>query len=343
MNLERGIKMKITCIGGGAWGTTLAQVLCDNHHEVLIRDVNPVFVDKINLDHTHPFFDITIPTGIQATLSLKEATEFSDVIVLGVPTKVMRSVLKEINALLKTPALFINVSKGIEPETSYCVSQIVKEEVDSKNLRGYVNLSGPSHAEELILRKLTALVAASDNPQDARFVQKLFSNERYLRVYTSSDVIGVETSGAIKNAIAIVSGVAFGMGLGENARAFLISRGVKEIVSIVAALGGKVETAYGLSGVGDLIVTASSMNSRNFQCGLKIGQGMSVAEALASMSQTVEGIKTIEAAYQIGKKYTLELPIITAAYQVIHNEVSAKTALMQLLSRSLKEEIIIVN
>lgn len=343
MNLERGIKMKITCIGGGAWGTTLAQVLCDNHHEVLIRDVNPVFVDKINLDHTHPFFDITIPTGIQATLSLKEATEFSDVIVLGVPTKVMRSVLKEINALLKTPALFINVSKGIEPETSYCVSQIVKEEIDSKNLRGYVNLSGPSHAEELILRKLTALVAASDNPQDARFVQKLFSNERYLRVYTSSDVIGVETSGAIKNAIAIVSGVAFGMGLGENARAFLISRGVKEIVSIVAALGGKVETAYGLSGVGDLIVTASSMNSRNFQCGLKIGQGMSVAEALASMSQTVEGIKTIEAAYQIGKKYALELPIITAAYQVIHNEVSAKTALMQLLSRSLKEEIIIVN
>ncbi|MDE6656271.1 MAG: NAD(P)-binding domain-containing protein, partial [Anaeroplasmataceae bacterium] len=227
--------MKISCIGGGAWGTTLAQVLSDNHHEVLVRDINPVFVDKINTEHTHPFFDTTIPHNIKATLSLEEAVEFSDIILLSVPTKVTRTVLKEINALLKAPALFINVSKGIEPETSYCVSQIVEEEITKEHFKGYVNLSGPSHAEELILRKLTALVAASKVEEDAKFVQDLFSNARYLRVYTSSDVIGVETSGAIKNAIAIVSGVACGMGLGENARAFLISRGVREIVLIVSA------------------------------------------------------------------------------------------------------------
>ncbi|MDE5547059.1 MAG: NAD(P)-dependent glycerol-3-phosphate dehydrogenase [Anaeroplasmataceae bacterium] len=335
--------MKVSCIGGGAWGTTLSQVLSDNHHEVLIRDINPLFVEKINKEHTHPFFDITIPENIKATLSLEEAVDFSDIILLSVPTKVTRSVLREINSLLKKPTLFINVSKGIEPETSFCVSQIVKEEIDEKYFKGYVNLSGPSHAEELILRKLTALVAASAKETDAKFVQNLFSNARYLRVYTSSDVIGVETSGAIKNAIAIVSGVAFGMGLGENARAFLISRGVREIVLIVSALGGKTETAYGLSGIGDLIVTASSMNSRNFQCGLKIGQGMSVKEALASMTQTVEGIKTIEAAYQIGLKYNLELPIISAAYQVIKNDSTAKDALSNLLSRSLKEEVIILS
>ena len=335
--------MKVSCIGGGAWGTTLAQVLTDNRHEVLIRDINPAFVDKINKEHAHPFFDITIPEGIRATLDLKEVVDFSDIILLSVPTKATRIVLREVNFLLKKPTLFINVSKGIEPETSYCVSQIVEEEISKDMLKGYVNLSGPSHAEELILRKLTALVAASYNPLDAKFVQLLFSNERYLRVYTSSDVIGVETSGAIKNAIALVSGVAYGMGLGENARAFLISRGVREIVLIVAALGGKTETAYGLSGVGDLIVTASSMNSRNFQCGLKIGQGMSVQEALASMSQTVEGIKTIEAAYQIALKFQLELPIISAAYEVIKEKTSAKEALSRLLSRSLKEEIIIVN
>ncbi|MDE6661559.1 MAG: NAD(P)-dependent glycerol-3-phosphate dehydrogenase [Anaeroplasmataceae bacterium] len=333
--------MKVSCIGGGAWGTTLAQVLSDNHHEVFIRDINPLFVDKINKEHTHPFFDITIPENIKATLSLEEAVNFSDIILLSVPTKVTRAVLKEINSLLKKPTLFINVSKGIEPETSYCVSQIVKDEIDAKYLKGYVNLSGPSHAEELILRKLTALVAASSSEEDAKFVQNLFSNSRYLRVYTSSDVIGVETSGAIKNAIAIVSGVAYGMGLGENARAFLISRGVREIVLIVSALGGKTETAYGLSGIGDLIVTASSMNSRNFQCGLKIGQGMSVKEALASMTQTVEGVKTIEAAYQIGLKHNLELPIIEAAYSVIQNESTAKDALTKLLSRSLKEEVIL--
>lgn len=335
--------MKIGCIGGGAWGTTLAQVLTDNHHEVLIRDINASFVEKINVFHTHPFFDITIPEGIRATISLEEVVAFSDILLLSVPTKVMRSVLKEINPLLKKPTLFINVSKGIEPETSYCVSQIVKDEIHPSLLKGYVNLSGPSHAEELILRKLTSLVAASAVREDANFVQNLFSNDRYLRVYTSSDVIGVETSGAIKNAIAIVSGVAFGMGLGENARAFLISRGIKEIVSIVSALGGKTETAYGLSGVGDLIVTASSMNSRNFQCGLKIGQGMSVDEALATMTQTVEGIKTIEAAYQIGQKYALELPIIEAAYAVVTKKYSAKDALNMLLRRSLKEEVIIVN
>lgn len=332
--------MNISCIGGGAWGTTLAQVLSDNGHEVLIREINPEFVKKMNQTHTHPFFDSTIPHNIKATTSLKEAISFSSVIVLCVPTKVMRTVLKEINDIVNEPKLFINVSKGIEIETSYCVSQIVEEVINPKYLKGYVNLSGPSHAEELILRKLTALVAASYKKEDALFVQELFSNPHYLRVYTSSDVIGVETSGAIKNAIAIISGVASGMGLGENAKAFLISRGIREIIKIVEALGGKKETAYGLAGIGDLIVTASSMNSRNFQCGLKIGQGMKVEDALASMTQTVEGIKTIEAAYKIGQKFELELPMINSAYDVIIGKYDAKTGLKALLGRSLKEEIL---
>ena len=333
--------MKISCIGGGAWGTTLSQALCDNGHTVLIREINNVFVDKINKIHTHPFFDSTLPIGISATLDLKEALEYSNVIILGVPTSVMRNVLHEINTLITEPKLFINVSKGIEPETSYCVSQIVKEEISPENLKGYVNLSGPSHAEEVILRKLTALVSASENSEHAEFVQELFSNETYLRVYTSNDVIGVETSGAIKNAIAIVSGIASGMGLGENARAFLISRGVREIVLVVDALGGKKETAYGLSGIGDLIVTASSLNSRNFQCGLKIGQGMKVEDALSSSLQTVEGIKTIKAAHEIGIKYNIDLPIINSAYEVVTGNVSPRDALNGLLGRSLKKEIIL--
>ena len=333
--------MKISVIGGGAWGTTLSQALSDNKHQVLIREINSLFVEKINEEHTHPFFDVTIPSSISATLSLKEAVDFSDVIMICVPTKYIRSVLSEINSLIKTPKLFINVSKGIEPDTSYCVSQIVKEVIDPKNLKGYVNLSGPSHAEEVILRKLTALVAASDSEEDANFVQNLFSNKKYLRVYTSSDVIGVETAGAIKNAIAIVSGICSGMGLGENARAFLISRGVLEIVKVTEVLGGKTSTAYGLSGVGDLIVTASSNNSRNFQCGLKIGRGMNVADAEGSITQTVEGIKTIHAAYQIGKKYDLDLPIIENAYLIVTNQLSPKDALDSILNRSLKKEVIL--
>jgi glycerol-3-phosphate dehydrogenase (NAD(P)+) len=159
-----------------------------------------------------------------------------------------------------------------------------------------------------------------------------------MRVYTSDDVIAVEASGAMKNAIAIVSGVASGMGLGENARAMLITRGIKEIVSIVLALGGKMETVYGLSGIGDLIVTASSMNSRNFQCGLKIGRGMSVDMAMGSIVQSVEGVRAIHAGHEIGIKYNLELPIIDEAFKVVEGKLSAKEALHNLLSRSLKTE-----
>ena len=330
--------MNISVIGGGAWGTTLAQLLADNGNNVLIRDINPDFVKKINENHLHPFFDLEIPSTIKATLDLSEACNYSDILVLCVPTKVMRSVLHEINTHINTKKLFVNVSKGIEPETSYRVSQIVEEEISKDKLKGYVVLSGPSHAEEVILRKVTSLVAASKSTEAALEVQNIFSNDTYLRVYSSDDVIGVETGGAMKNAIAIVSGVASGMGLGENARAFLISRGIKEIVAIVQALGGNIETAYGLSGVGDLIVTASSMNSRNFQCGLKIGQGMSVAEAQGASVQTVEGIRAIEAGYEIGKKYNLDLPIISTAYQVVHDKIQAKDALKQLLARSLKSE-----
>lgn len=330
--------MNISIIGGGAWGTTLAQVLADNGHNVLIRDINSDFVKKINDLHLHPFFDLKIPSNIKATLDLKEACSYSDILVLCVPTKVMRNVLHEINTYIDSKKLFVNVSKGIEPSTSYRVSQIVEEEIANDKLKGYVVLSGPSHAEEVILRKVTSLVAASKSTEAALEVQNIFSNDTYLRVYSSDDVIGVETGGAMKNAIAIVSGVASGMGLGENARAFLISRGIKEIVAIVQALGGNIETAYGLSGVGDLIVTASSMNSRNFQCGLKIGQGMSVAEAQGSSVQTVEGIRAIEAGYEIGKKYNLDLPIISTAYLVVHDKIQAKDALKQLLARSLKSE-----
>ncbi|MBR4496034.1 MAG: NAD(P)-dependent glycerol-3-phosphate dehydrogenase [Acholeplasmatales bacterium] len=330
--------MNISIIGGGAWGTTLAQVLSDNGNDVLIRDINEEFIKKINETHKHPYFEGVIPSNIKATNSLNEALAFSDVIVLCVPTKVMRMVLHEINTLITNKKLFVNVSKGIEPSTSFRVSQIVAEEINPLYLEGYVALSGPSHAEEVILRKVTSLVAASTDEALAIKVQHIFSNDKYIRVYTSDDVIGVECGGSMKNAIAIVSGVASGMGLGENARAFLITRGIKEIIAITQALGGKMETVYGLSGIGDLIVTASSMNSRNFQCGLKIGQGMSVSEAEGKVVQSVEGIRAIEAGYEIGKKYKIDLPIINAAYEVVKGNLNAKEALEGLLKRSLKTE-----
>ncbi len=330
--------MKVSVIGGGSWGTTLAQALSDNGHDVLISDINNDFVNKINNEHLHPFFDVTIPQNIKATLSLNEVVNHSNIIVLCVPTKAMRMVLNQINKLINEPKLFVNVSKGIEPETSLRVSQIVYQEIDNKNIIDYVVLSGPSHAEELIFRKLTTLVSASTNLESANKIQNLFSNEKYLRVYTNDDVIGVETGGAIKNAIAVVSGIATGIGLGENARAALISRGIREIIAIVEALGGKKETAYGLSGIGDLIVTASSLNSRNFQAGLKLGQGESLANVMDKAKMAIEGVRTIYASHEIGKKYNLELPIIEAAYQFLEGNITLKEIIPELMGRKLKIE-----
>lgn len=331
--------MKIGVIGGGSWGTTLAQALSDNGHDVLIRDINEEFVDKINNNHLHPFFDLTIPKNIRATLSLEEITSYSDTLVLCVPTKFMRGVLKELNELIKTPKTFVNVSKGIEPGTSLLVSQIVKQEIKEENLKAYVVLSGPSHAEEMIERKFTCLVSASNDEEASTYVQVLFSNDTYLRVYTSNDVVGVETGGAIKNAIAVVSGVSTGLGLGENARAALITRGIREIIKVVEILGGKKETAYGLSGIGDLIVTASSMNSRNFQAGLRIGKGEKLDDVLNTSKQVVEGVRTIEAAHEISVKNNVELPVINVAYSVLFENADLKEAVKKLLQRELKSEI----
>ncbi len=330
--------MKISLIGGGSWGTTLAQVLTDNGHETLVYDINQKTVDMIN-QGKHPFFEAKIQ-GILATNTLKEALDFSDHLVLAVPTKFMRESLREINLLAARKLYFINVSKGIEPNTLKRVSEIVADEIQADFFGAYAALTGPSHAEEVIVRKLTVLTAASETSWFAQTVQKLFSNRSYLRVYTSDDLVGCEVGGAIKNAIAIVSGVMTGFGLGENARAALITRGILEIVRVVVSMGGKRETAFGLTGVGDLIVTASSLNSRNFSAGLRIGQGVPVEQVLSESKMVVEGVRAIQAAKDLCISSGIELPIIEVAYDVIFNQVSVSDAITTLLTRELKAETI---
>jgi glycerol-3-phosphate dehydrogenase (NAD(P)+) len=329
--------MNVSVLGAGAWGITIAQTLTDNGHNVAIYDVNKEFVDSIN-NGSHPFFKDNKIENIKGFYTLKEALDFAPYIVICVPTKFTRGLLKEVNTLLTDKKVFINVSKGIEPDTSKCVREIVDDEIDKKFIRGYASLSGPSHAEELIQRKLTLLVSASMDKEIAKEVQLLFANGTYLRVYTSTDVIGCEIGGAIKNAIAVVSGVLTGLGLGENARAALISRGILEIERVVVAMGGKKETAFGLTGMGDLIVTASSLNSRNFNAGIAIGRGESAADAVKNSKQTVEGVRAVLAAYQIGKKFNIELPIINAAYSVLYENIDPVIAIRGVLSRELKAE-----
>ncbi len=329
--------MQISIIGGGAWGTTLAQTLIDNGHDVLIYDINQENIDKIN-QKKHPFFDTILPDQIKATSSLDEAIGYSTYYLLSVPTKAIRNVLKLMNQKISKPSVFINVSKGIEPDTLKRVSEIVSEEIDLSNRAGFVALTGPSHAEEVILRHLTLLVAASDDQELAKKIQLVFSNDQYLRVYTSSDLIGSEVGGAVKNAIAVISGACTGLGLGENARAAVITRGIVEIVRVVELMGGKKETAFGLTGIGDLIVTASSEHSRNFMAGKKIGQGQSLNQIYSEQKQTIEGIRTIEAMHDLSLKYGVELPMISIAYDIIFNGLSVEKGLRKLLGRDLKSE-----
>jgi glycerol-3-phosphate dehydrogenase (NAD(P)+) len=329
--------MKLSIIGGGAWGTTLAQVLIDNGHQVMIYDINNENVDKIN-HKKHPFFDTKLPDQILATTDLDQVIQFSNYYILSVPTKVMRDVLITLNQKIVQPSVFINVSKGIEPVTLKRVSEIVLEEIETSKYKGFVALTGPSHAEEVILRHLTLLVAASTDEKLAKKIQKTFSNDTYLREIGSNDLIGSEVGGAVKNAIAVISGACTGLGLGENARAAVITRGIVEIVRVVELMGGKKETAFGLTGIGDLIVTASSEHSRNFTAGKKIGLGISLDEIYKEQKQTIEGIRTIEAMHGLSIKYNVELPMINTAFDIIYNQLPVEKGLQKLLSRDLKSE-----
>lgn len=329
---------KVSVIGGGAWGTTLAQVLDDNGYETLVYEINESYIKRINENHLHPIFDNKLNDKIKATNSLKDAIDFSDIYLLAVPTKVMRQVVKSINDDLNKPVLFINVSKGFEESTFKRVSQIVNEEIAPENNRGFVCLTGPSHAEEVIDRKLTLLVSASDSREIAEEVQVMFANDEYMRIYTSCDLIGSEVGGAVKNAIAVISGACTGIGLGENARAAVITRGILEIIKTVEMMGGNRETVFGLTGIGDLIVTASSENSRNFQGGKKLGQGFTVEQIYENATQTIEGFRTIYALQELSVKNNVELPMINAAYEILENRLTIEEGMKMLLKRDLKAE-----
>ncbi|MFA5543016.1 MAG: NAD(P)H-dependent glycerol-3-phosphate dehydrogenase [Bacilli bacterium] len=331
---------KIAVIGAGSWGTALARLVSDNGHLVNIFDINQETIDEINNFHTNKS---KLPNGIlnenvRGTTNLNEAVNWSDIILLAVPTKVIRSVLEEIASVIKTKKLFVNASKGIEPKTYKRVSEIVYEVIDHKYIDGFVALTGPSHAEEVILQMLTSVTAASEDISKSLIVQKIFSNKTYFRVYALNDLIGAELGGSLKNIIAIASGMLAGLGYGDNARAALVTRGLVEMQKLSIALGAKDKTLFGLTGLGDLVVTCFSEHSRNFQAGKKIASGKNLQKALSEMTMVVEGVRSCEAAYFESKDLGIETPIIDAVYDVLFNQTSPKKAVSRLMQRSLKEE-----
>lgn len=328
--------MKITIIGSGAWGSTLAQVLTDNNNQVLLYDTNLSYVEKIN-QGKHPIFNDPL-VNVKAVSCLKQALDYSDLIVLAVPMKFMRHLLKQFALMLNTPKSFVNVSKGIEPLTFLRVSEIVKQVIPAPLLANFASLMGPSHAEEVILRKLTLLTAASSNPAFALEIQKLFSCPNYLKVYTSSDLVGNEICSAFKNVLALINGILVAKNFGINSQAALMSRGILEMSRLVTFYQGNPQTVLGLPGLGDLIATAFSKYSRNFNAGAKIAAGITYQQIIDSSLQTIEGFQTLNAFYQLQLKHNLDLPIIQASYRLIFESKPFYTVFETLMQRPFKSE-----
>ncbi|MDZ5471193.1 NAD(P)H-dependent glycerol-3-phosphate dehydrogenase (plasmid) [Bacillus sp. 31A1R] len=328
------IREKVAVVGAGSWGTALALVLADNGHEVRLWGHNPSQIDEINQNHTNTKYlgDVILPEGIIGYSSLEEALVGIDTIILAVPTKAIREVLNKITTVHKHPLTVVHVSKGIEPDTFLRISEMIEEEMPEELLKDVVVLSGPSHAEEVSLRHPTTVTASSKRMEAAEKIQDIFINNNF-RVYTNPDIVGVEIGGALKNIIALAAGITDGLGYGDNAKAALITRGLTEIARLGTKMGASPLTFSGLTGIGDLIVTCTSVHSRNWRAGNLLGKGHNLQEVLDNMGMVVEGVRTTKAAYQLAQKYEVRMPITTALYNVLFNNASPKDEVDKLMAR----------
>ncbi|MEH7299981.1 NAD(P)H-dependent glycerol-3-phosphate dehydrogenase [Neobacillus drentensis] len=333
-------KAAIAVVGAGSWGTALAMVLADNSHEVRLWSHNEVQVKEINDCHTNKKYlpEIVLPDLIVGYASLHESLDGVDTVILAVPTKAIREVLGKIRGVISSPITIAHVSKGIEPDTLLRISEMIKEEMPKELLQDVVVLSGPSHAEEVSLRHPTTVTVTSENMAAAEKIQDLFINHNF-RVYTNSDVIGVEIGGALKNIIALAAGITDGLGYGDNAKAALMTRGLAEIARLGTKMGANPLTFSGLTGIGDLIVTCTSVHSRNWRAGNLLGKGKTLDEVLDNMGMVVEGVRTTKAAYQLAKKYNVNMPITAALYDVLFNGKNAKDAVDVLMARGKTHEM----
>lgn len=331
---------KAAVIGAGSWGTALSLVLADNGHEVRIWGHTPAQIEEINREHTNKKYlpEIKLPETIVGYTSLEEVLVGIDTIILAVPTKAIREVLNKISELKPAPLTVVHVSKGIEPDTLLRISEMIEEELPEALLEDVVVLSGPSHAEEVSLRHPTTVTVTSKDMSAAERIQDLFINQNF-RVYTNPDLIGVEIGGALKNIIALAAGISDGLGYGDNAKAALITRGLAEIARLGAKMGASPLTFSGLTGIGDLIVTCTSVHSRNWRAGNLLGKGQSLEEVLKNMGMVVEGVRTTKAAYQLAQKYNVKMPITNALYDVLFNGVNPKDAVDHLMARTKTHEM----
>lgn len=328
----------ISIIGGGSWGTALAKLLADKNCRVIIYLRNKELCNAINQKHVNIkyFPDVKLNKNILATNDLEKAIKFAKIIFLTVPTYATRDIINKIKNFLSKKQILISTAKGIEEQSFYRNTEIIREYFTNP----MAVLSGPTHAEEVIKKLPSAVVIASEDRKLAQKIQKLLMSPCF-RVYTNPDVVGVETGGAIKNIIAVASGITDGLGYGDNSRAALITRGLHEMSLLGKKLGAKVLTFAGLTGMGDLVVTCTSMYSRNRKLGICIGKGLKLDEALGSVNQVVEGVRTTRSIYNWCLDFApeMELPITNQTYQVLFNNKDPVTAVEDLMLRGPKHEI----
>ncbi len=330
----------ITVLGAGSWGTALSIVLADNGHHIRLWSYNRKQVNKINQTKMNEDYlpNIALPDHIVAVSDLEKAVENTHTIIVAVPTKAIREVMQNLIKYLKSAVTIVHVCKGIEPESLKRVSEMIEEEIPKHLLKDLVVLSGPSHAEEVSLRHPTTVAASSNNMEAAARIQDLFINANF-RVYTNPDVIGVEMGGALKNIIALAAGISDGLGYGDNAKAALMTRGLAEIARLGTKMGANPLTFSGLTGIGDLIVTCTSVHSRNWRAGNALGKGEKLETILNNMGQTVEGVRTTKAAFQLAEKYNVKMPISTILYKVLFEGLDPKAAVDELMTRKRTHEM----
>lgn len=327
---------RISVIGAGSWGIALANLLAGNGHDVTVWSIMKDEIEMLDKNHEHldKLPGVKLNDSIKYTTDLEMACKDKDILVLAVPSVYTRNTSHSMAPYVTDGQIIVNVAKGVEENTLLTLSDIIEEEIPCANV---CVLSGPSHAEEVGRGLPTTVVVGSRDQKTAEYLQDTFMND-FFRVYTSSDILGIELGGALKNVVALAAGIADGLGYGDNAKAALITRGISEIARLGIAMGGQFETFCGLTGIGDLIVTCASMHSRNRRAGILIGQGKSADEAMAEVKMVVEGVYSAKAAMGLSKKYNVDLPIIAEVNKILFENKPPKDVGRCLMNREKKDE-----
>ena len=327
---------KVSFLGAGSWGTALAILCANNGHKVTLWSKVEAEIDMLrdNREHVERLPGVKLPDSIEIEPDLKKACTDKDIIVCSVASPFVRATAREAKPFIKDNQIIVNVGKGIEESTLMTLCEILEDELP---MADDAVLSGPSHAEEVSKGIPTTVVVGAKTEKTATFVQDVFMGRNF-RVYTSPDIIGIELGGSLKNVIALAAGILDGMGLGDNTKAALITRGIAEISRLGVELGGRMETFSGLSGIGDLIVTCTSTHSRNHNCGYLLGQGKTLAEAKEEIKQVIEGVNCAKAAMALANKYHITMPIVEQINAILFENKSAKQAIKDLLVREKASE-----